>query len=143
MRAAANEFSWHLNYGGIASMWRGGCIIRSIFLKKINEAYDEQPSLSNILLAPFFVQVMVNSHQSLRNILAEAIRNGIPTPTLSSALAYYDGYRSEKLPANLLQAQRDFFGAHQYERTDQPRGKFFHTNWTGRGGQTASTIYSG
>ena len=143
MRAAAKEFDWTLNYGGIAMIWRGGCIIRSVFLGKIKEAFILSPDLSNLLLDPFFRKSISSSQQSLRNVLVEAITNGIPTPALSSALAYYDAYRSENLPANLLQAQRDFFGAHQYERTDKPRGEYFHTNWTGRGGNTTSTVYSG
>ncbi|MDP3149798.1 MAG: decarboxylating NADP(+)-dependent phosphogluconate dehydrogenase [Ignavibacteria bacterium] len=142
MRAAANEFGWNLNYGGIALMWRGGCIIRSVFLGKIKEAFDREPNLSNLLLDPFFKEKISDAQQSLRNVIAEAVINGIPTPALSSALAYYDGYRTENLPANLLQAQRDYFGAHQYERVDKPRGEYFHTNWTGRGGETASTVYS-
>ncbi|WP_394755001.1 decarboxylating NADP(+)-dependent phosphogluconate dehydrogenase [Rhodoferax sp.] len=143
MRAAAKEFAWTLNYGGIALIWRGGCIIRSVFLGKIKEAFIQSPDLSNLLLDPFFRKTISSSQQSLRNVLVEGMKNGIPTPALSSALAYYDGYRSENLPANLLQAQRDFFGAHQYERTDKPRGEYFHTNWTGRGGETTSTVYSG
>ncbi|MCM2340775.1 MAG: hypothetical protein NDI87_06410, partial [Rhodoferax sp.] len=130
------------NFGGIALIWRGGCIIRSAFLGKIKEAFVLNPDLVNLLLDPFFKKAIARSQQSLRNVLAEAIKSGIPTPALSSALAYYDGYRSENLPANLLQAQRDFFGAHQYERADQPRGTYFHTNWTGRGGETTSTVYS-
>ena len=142
MRAAAKEFGWNLNYGGIALMWRGGCIIRSVFLGKIKEAFDREPNLSNLLLDPFFKEKISDAQQSLRNVVAESVKNGIPTPALSSALAYYDGYRSENLPANLLQAQRDYFGAHQYERVDKPRGEYFHTNWTGRGGETASTVYS-
>ncbi len=142
LRAAAQEFGWKLNYGGIALMWRGGCIIRSVFLGKIGEAFDANPELVNLLLDPFFRETIGLAQQALRNVLAEALKNGIPTPAMSSALAYYDGYRSAKLPANLLQAQRDYFGAHQYERVDQPRGSYFHTNWTGRGGATASTVYS-
>lgn len=142
MRAVAKEFGWNLNFGGIALIWRGGCIIRSAFLGKIKEAFVLNPDLVNLLLDPFFKEAISKSQQSLRNVLAEAIKNGIPTPALSSALAYYDGYRSENLPANLLQAQRDFFGAHQYERVDKPRGEYFHTNWTGRGGKTTSTVYS-
>lgn len=142
MRAAAREFGWNLNFGGIALIWRGGCIIRSAFLGKIKAAFVLNPDLVNLLLDPFFKNAISRSQQSLRNVLAEAIKNGIPAPALSSALAYYDGYRSENLPANLLQAQRDFFGAHQYERVDQPRGQYFHTNWTGRGGETASTVYA-
>jgi len=142
LRAAARDFGWNLNFGGIALIWRGGCIIRSAFLGKIKAAFVLNPDLVNLLLDPFFKKAISKSQQSLRNVLAEAIKNGIPTPALSSALAYYDGYRSENLPANLLQAQRDFFGAHQYERVDKPRGAYFHTNWTGRGGETASTVYS-
>ncbi|MDP3191377.1 decarboxylating NADP(+)-dependent phosphogluconate dehydrogenase [Rhodoferax sp.] len=143
MRAAAKEFGWKLNFGGIALIWRGGCIIRSAFLGKIKEAFVLNPDLVNLLLDPFFKDAISKSQQSLRTVLAEAIKNGVPTPALSSALAYYDGYRCESLPANLLQAQRDFFGAHQYERVDKPRGEYFHTNWTGRGGATASTVYAG
>lgn len=142
LRAAARDFGWNLNFGGIALIWRGGCIIRSAFLGKIKAAFVLNPDLVNLLLDPFFKKAISESQQSLRNVLAEAIKNGIPTPALSSALAYYDGYRSENLPANLLQAQRDFFGAHQYERVDKPRGTYFHTNWTGRGGETTSTVYS-
>ncbi len=143
MRAAADSFGWNLNYGGIALMWRGGCIIRSDFLGEIKLAFDRNPALANLLLDPFFTQTMATSQQSLRNVLVQAMQNGIPMPAMSAALAYYDGYRTENLPANLLQAQRDFFGAHQYERVDQPRGTYFHTNWTGRGGETASTVYAG
>jgi 6-phosphogluconate dehydrogenase len=142
MRSAGEAFGWHLNYGGIALMWRGGCIIRSAFLGKIKAAFDRDPALPNVLLDPFFRETMGQSQQALRQVLVAAISGGIPTPALSSALAYYDGYRCAHLPANLLQAQRDFFGAHQYERVDQTRGTYFHTNWTGRGGDTASTVYS-
>jgi len=142
MRAVAADFGWKLNYGGIALVWRGGCIIRSVFLEKIKQAFDLNPALGNLLLDPFFGATIAESQQALRNVLVEAIKNGVPTPALSSALAYYDGYRSENLPANLLQAQRDYFGAHQYERVDRPRGTYFHSNWTGRGGETASTVYS-
>ncbi len=142
MRAAAEEFGWKLNYGGIALMWRGGCIIRSIFLGKIKEAFDKNPELSNLLLDPFFKDVVQNAQAGWRKVVAEAVINGIPVPALTTALGYYDGYRTEKLPANLLQAQRDYFGAHTYERIDKPRGQFFHTNWTGRGGDTASTTYT-
>ena len=141
LRATATEFGWTLNYGAIAMMWRGGCIIRSVFLKKIKTAFDSTPELVNLLLDPFFCEAITQSHPSLRNVLCEAIRGGVPMPAMSAALAYYDGYRSANLPANLLQAQRDFFGAHQYERVDRPRGVYFHTNWTGRGGDTASTVY--
>ena len=141
LRAAAQNFGWNLNYGGIAMMWRGGCIIRSAFLIKIKQAFDINPELSNLLLDPFFTQTIATSQQSLRNVLVQALQNGTPMPAMSSALAYYDGYRCANLPANLLQAQRDFFGAHQYERIDQPPGTYFHTNWTGRGGETASGVY--
>jgi 6-phosphogluconate dehydrogenase len=142
MRSAAKEFGWNLNYGSIALMWRGGCIIRSAFLGKIKEAYDNNPALSNLLLDPYFSEKILYSQQSWRNVVAAAVTNGIPIPALSTALSYFDGYRSETLPANLLQAQRDYFGAHTYERIDKPRGEFFHTNWTGRGGDTSSSTYS-
>ncbi|MEI8031021.1 MAG: decarboxylating NADP(+)-dependent phosphogluconate dehydrogenase [Comamonadaceae bacterium] len=142
MRAAAIDFGWKLNYGGIALMWRGGCIIRSVLLAKIKDAFDMNPELSNLLMDPFFTETVARSQLSLRTVLGQAISNGIPTPALSSAMAYYDGYRNPNLPANLLQAQRDYFGAHQYERVDMPRGVYFHSNWTGRGGETASTVYS-
>lgn len=141
MRAAAKEYAWDLNYGGIALMWRGGCIIRSVFLGKIKEAFDKDPNIANILLAPYFTQKLQEAQQGWRNVVAQAVINGIPAPTLSSALEYYDGYRCDRLPANLLQAQRDYFGAHTYERTDKARGEFFHTNWTGRGGNTVATTY--
>ncbi len=143
MRAAATHFGWTLNYGGIAMMWRGGCIIRSAFLIKIAQAFDVNSALANLLLDPFFTQTIGTAQQSLRNVLVQALQHGTPTPAMSSALAYYDGYRCANLPANLLQAQRDFFGAHQYERVDKPRGVYFHTNWTGRGGDTASGVYGG
>jgi 6-phosphogluconate dehydrogenase len=142
MRAAAKENGWNLNYGGIALMWRGGCIIRSAFLGKIKEAYDANPELKNLLLDPYFKEKVENAQAGWRKVVAAAVVNGIPTPAFSTALSYYDGYRSERLPANLLQAQRDYFGAHTYERVDRPRGEFFHTNWTGRGGDTASTTYN-
>ncbi len=141
IKMAAKEYNWSLNYGGIALMWRGGCIIRSVFLDKIREAYEKNPTITNLLLDPFFKGKMDKAQKGLRNIVAIAASNGIPIPAISSALSYYDAYRSEKLPANLLQAQRDYFGAHTYERTDKPRGLFFHTNWTGKGGSTPSTIY--
>ncbi len=141
MRSAAKTYGWNLNYGGIALMWRGGCIIRSAFLGKIKEAYTNNPELENLLLDPYFKSTMENGIQSWRNVVATAIMNGVPVPAMSSALEYFDGYTTESLPANLLQAQRDYFGAHTYERTDAPRGKFFHTNWTGEGGDTASTTY--
>jgi len=142
MREAAKEYGWNLNYGGIALMWRGGCIIRSAFLGNIKEAFDNNPALSNLLLDPYFQKRVDAAQQGWRNVVATAVVNGVPTPTLSSALAYFDGYRHERLPANLLQAQRDFFGAHTYERIDKPRGEYFHTNWTGRGGDTASSSYN-
>lgn len=142
MRAAANEYNWDLNYGGIALVWRGGCIIRSVFLGKIKEAFETNPSLHNLLLDPFFKDKIEKSQVGWRRLVASAITNGIPIPALSSALTYFDGYRCENLPANLLQAQRDYFGAHTYERIDKPRGEYFHTNWTGKGGDTASTTYN-
>ena len=142
MRAAAEEYKWNLNNGGIALMWRGGCIIRSTFLGKIKEAFDNNPKLTNLLLDPFFKEKIESSQASWRKVVAASITNGIWIPAMSTALNYYDGYRSERLPANLLQAQRDYFGAHTYERIDKPRGQFFHTNWTGRGGDTSSTTYT-
>jgi 6-phosphogluconate dehydrogenase len=142
MRAAAKEYNWNLNYGGIALMWRGGCIIRSAFLGKIKEAYDNNPKLSNLMLDPFFRKAIKDCQRSWRTVVAMAAKKGIPVPAFSTALAFYDSYRSERLPANLLQAQRDYFGAHTYERVDQPRGQFSHTNWTGHGGTTASSTYT-
>ncbi len=142
MKTAAEEYGWRLNYGGIALMWRGGCIIRSAFLGKIKEAYENNPSVTNLMLDPFFKEKMEKAEKGWRNVISEAVLSGIPVPAISSALAYFDGYRCRSLPANLLQAQRDYFGAHTYERTDKPRGEFFHTNWTGRGGKTASTTYN-
>ena len=141
MKVAAKEYGWNLNYGGIALMWRGGCIIRSVFLGKIKEAFDNNPDIANILLDPYFSGKLAEAQSGWRNVLAQAIVNGVPAPCLSAALEYYDGYRCERLPANLLQAQRDFFGAHTYERTDMPRGQFFHTNWTGHGGDTVAGTY--
>ena len=142
MAAAAKEFKWTLNYGSIALMWRGGCIIRSEFLGDIKKAFDKNPNLQNLLLDPFFKETVDAAQRGWREIISVSALNGIPVPAMSSALAYFDGFRSANLPANLLQAQRDFFGAHTYERVDKPRGEFFHTNWTGRGGSTASTTYS-
>jgi 6-phosphogluconate dehydrogenase len=142
MKLAAEEHKWDLKYGEIALMWRGGCIIRAQFLGKIKEAFDNNPKLQNLLLDNYFKSVIENNQKAWRKVVATAIENGIPVPAFSSALAYYDGYRSERLPANLLQAQRDYFGAHTYERVDKPRGEFFHTNWTGRGGTTASSTYN-
>ena len=142
MKAAAKEYGWKLNNGGIALMWRGGCIIRSAFLGNIKEAFDKNPDLENLMLDPFFKDKIESSQDSWRKVISTAIENGIPTPALATALNYYDGYRTERLPANLLQAQRDYFGAHTYERVDKPRGEWFHTNWTGRGGDTASSTYN-
>jgi 6-phosphogluconate dehydrogenase len=142
MRSAAAEYGWNLNYGGIALMWRGGCIIRSAFLGKIKEAFDRDRDLVNLLLDPFFQEVMTTAQQPWRRVVTTAVNLGIPMPAIGSALAYFDGYRSERLPANLLQAQRDYFGAHTYERVDKPRGEWFHTNWTGRGGATSASTYT-
>lgn len=142
LRAAAKTYGWNLNYGEIALMWRGGCIIRSVFLGKIKEAFDSDPNLSNLLLNPFFKEKVDAAQAGWRRVAAAAVMNGIPIPAFTSALCYYDGYRSERLPANLLQAQRDYFGAHTYERVDKEPGQFFHTNWTGKGGNTASTTYT-
>ncbi len=142
MREAAKEYGWDLNYGGIALMWRGGCIIRSVFLGKIKEAFDTNKELTNLLLDPYFKEKVEAAQEGWRRVVGAAIANGIPVPAFATALSYYDGYRSERLPANLLQAQRDYFGAHTYERIDKPRGEFFHTNWTGRGGDTASSTYN-
>jgi len=142
LRSAAEEHNWNLDYGAIALMWRGGCIIRSIFLGKIKEAFDKNPQLNNLLLDEFFKEKIDAGQDGWRKVTAEVIQNGIPIPAMTSALAYYDGYRSDRLPANLLQAQRDYFGAHTYERVDKPRGEFFHTNWTGEGGSTTSGTYT-
>ncbi|MCD6346436.1 MAG: decarboxylating NADP(+)-dependent phosphogluconate dehydrogenase [Bacteroidales bacterium] len=141
IKEAAKEYSWDLNYGSIALLWRGGCIIRSAFLGKIKEAFDNNPGLENLLLDPFFKQKIDEAQNGWRSVCSTALMQGIPIPAITSALTYYDGYRCDRLPANLLQAQRDYFGAHTYERTDKPRGEFFHTNWTGRGGDTASSTY--
>ena len=142
MRSAAKTYGWNLNYGGIALMWRGGCIIRSVFLGKIKEAYDRNPGLTNLLLDPYFKGVMDKAQAGWRRVCSAAITNGIPLPAMTAALNYYDGYRCARLPQNLLQAQRDYFGAHTYERTDAPRGEFFHTNWTGEGGDTSAEQYN-
>jgi len=142
MREAAKEYKWNLNYGGIALMWRGGCIIRSVFLGKIKEAFDKKPDLENLLLDPFFTGILEDAQASWRKVVIGAVENGIPIPALSSALSYFDAYRTERLPANLLQAQRDYFGAHTYERIDKNRGEFFHTNWTGHGGTTSASTYT-
>ena len=139
---AAAENGWSLNYGNIALMWRGGCIIRAQFLDRIKDAFEKDNQLPNLLVAPYFQQAIENAQNSWRNVIAKAVTHGVPVPAFSSALAYFDGYRSAQLPANLLQAQRDYFGAHTYERSDKERGKFFHTNWTGQGGDTASSAYN-
>ena len=142
MNAMGKESGWKFNNGGVALMWRGGCIIRSAFLGKIKEAFDRNPALTNLLLDPYFNSEMKKAVAGWRRVCAAAVAHGVPLPAMTSALAYFDGYRTERLPANLLQAQRDFFGAHTYERVDKPRGQFFHTNWTGRGGTTSSTTYN-
>jgi len=142
LREAAKEQGWNLNFGGIALMWRGGCIIRSRFLGKIKAAFDKNPQLSNLLLDDFFSKLLIDYQESWRRAVAQAVQFGVPTPAFGTALAFYDGYRTARLPANLLQAQRDFFGAHTYERVDKPRGEFFHTNWTGHGGRVASSTYN-
>jgi len=141
MMEAAKEYGWNLNYGGIALMWRGGCIIRSVFLADIKKAFDKDPNLTNLLLDPYFKEKVETAQAGWRRVCATAMMYGIPVPALTTALCYFDGIRSERLPANLLQAQRDYFGAHTYERIDKPRGEFFHTNWTGKGGDTASSTY--
>ena len=142
LSAAAKEYKWNLNLGGIALMWRGGCIIRSRFLARIKEAFDKNPSLSNLLLDSFFSETLDKYQTSWRSGCIRAITHGVPVPAFSTAMSFYDGFRTARLPANLLQAQRDFFGAHTYERVDQPRGQFSHTNWTGRGGKVSSTTYN-
>ena len=142
MREAAAEYGWRLNYGGIALMWRGGCIIRSVFLGEIKKAFDADPGLSNLLLADYFRNAAAKAQAGWRRVLCRAVEWGIPVPAMSAALAFYDGYRSPRLPANLLQAQRDYFGAHTYERIDSPRGKFHHTNWTGTGGDVSASAYT-
>ena len=142
MRTAAKTYGWNLNYGGIALMWRGGCIIRSVFLGKIKEAYDRNPALTNLLLDPYFKETVSRLVPAWRRVVAQAALSGVPAPAMSSALAYFDGYTSERLPANLLQAQRDYFGAHTYERLDAPRGQFFHTDWTGHGGKVSASTYN-
>ena len=142
MRTAAKTNGWNLNYGGIALMWRGGCIIRSVFLGKIKEAFDKNPALENLLLDEYFCRTLKELIPAWREVVALAVKTGIPMPAFSSALSWFDGYTSASLPANLLQAQRDYFGAHTYERIDAPRGQMFHTNWTGHGGSTASSSYN-
>ncbi len=142
LRAAAEEYNWDLKYGEIALMWRGGCIIRAHFLGDIKKAFDKNPDLSNLLLDDYFKSIIEQNQDAWRKVIAKAVELGIPVPAFSSALAYYDGYRSEVLPANLIQAQRDYFGAHTYERVDKPGGEWYHTNWTGKGGSTASSTYN-
>jgi len=142
MQTAAKTYGWNLNYGGIALMWRGGCIIRSVFLGKIKDAFDRDPAISNLLLDPYFKETIERLLPAWRTVTAAALQYGVPAPAMTSALSYFDGYTTRHLPANLLQAQRDYFGAHTYERLDSPRGEFFHTDWTGHGGDTASTTYN-
>ena len=142
MHAMAEESKWEINNGAVALMWRGGCIIRSAFLGDIKEAFDRNAAPAEPALDPFFREAVSRAEEGWRRVFAAAIIHGIPVPAMTSALSYFDGYRSERLPANLLQAQRDFFGAHTYERIDRPRGQFFHTNWTGHGGTTSSTSYN-
>jgi 6-phosphogluconate dehydrogenase len=142
MREAAKEYGWKLNYGAIALLWRGGCIIRSVFLGKIKDAFDRNPGLPNLLLDPYFKEKVEAAQEGWRRVVATALVNGVPVPAFTTALNYFDGYRAARLPANMLQAQRDYFGAHTYERIDRPRGEFFHTNWTGRGGDTSSSTYN-
>ncbi|HKL86062.1 MAG TPA: NADP-dependent phosphogluconate dehydrogenase, partial [Treponemataceae bacterium] len=142
MQAAAEEYGWDLHYGEIALMWRGGCIIRSAFLGKIKDAFDADPKLKNLMISPFFKNKLEAGEKGWRMVISTAALSGIPVPTLGAALSYFDGYQTESLPANLLQAQRDYFGAHSYQRIDDPSGTYHHTNWTGRGGDTASTTYT-
>ncbi len=142
LREAAKEYKWNLNYGGIALVWRAGCIIRSAFLGKIKAAFDRDANLRNLLLDPYFTEVIERCQNSWRTVVSKAVLAGVPVPAFTTALAFYDGYRSERLPANLLQAQRDYFGAHTYERIDKPRGQFFHTNWTGKGGAVSAGTYN-
>jgi 6-phosphogluconate dehydrogenase len=142
MRAAAAQYGWKLNYGGVALMWRGGCIIRSVFLGRIKEAFERNPKLSNLMLDDYFRGEIKKCQKGWRTVVSAAVKKGISVPAFSTALAFYDAYRCARLPANLLQAQRDYFGAHTYERVDRDRGQFFHTNWTGRGGEVASGTYT-
>ena len=141
LQAAAQMYQWKLNYGDIALLWRGGCIIRSVFLDKIKAAFVTDPHLKSLLLAPYFTQEIAQAQKSWRRVVTTAIDCGLPTPALGSALSFYDNYRRKRGPANLIQAQRDYFGAHTYERTDHPRGQFFHTNWTGAGGDVTAGSY--
>jgi 6-phosphogluconate dehydrogenase len=141
LKVASKEYGWNLNFGEIAMIWRAGCIIRAQFLSRIKEAFDRNPELQNLLLDPYFKKILAKSQAGWRNVIKTAIDLGIPVPAMGTALNYYDSYRCERLPANLLQAQRDYFGAHTYERVDKPRGQFFHTDWTGTGGTTVSGSY--
>jgi 6-phosphogluconate dehydrogenase len=142
LKEASREYGWKLDFGGIALLWRGGCIIRSVFLGKIKEAFDRKPDLGNLLLDPFFAGKLREAEAGWRRVVMAAVGAGLPVPAFASALSYFDGFRCERLPANMLQAQRDYFGAHSYERTDRPRGEFHHTNWTGRGGKTSAGTYN-
>ncbi len=142
MRAAGEEYNWNLNFGGVALMWRGGCIIRSQFLGRIKDAFDRNPDLTNLMLVPYFREAIAEGQKSWRRVVIQATQMGVPVPAMASALAYYDGYRAERLPANLLQAQRDYFGAHTYERVDKPRGEFFHTDWISSGGAATAGSYT-
>ena len=142
MKAAAQEYGWELDFGRIAMIFRGGCIIRAQFLHRIREAYDKEPDLANLMLAPYFKDIIERYQEDLRKVVSTAVLSGIPVQAMSSAIAYFDSYRSENLPANLLQAQRDYFGAHMFERTDKPRGEFFHFNWTEHGGRTSASAYT-
>jgi 6-phosphogluconate dehydrogenase len=142
MREAAKEYKWHLNYGGVAMMWRGGCIIRSVFLGKIKDAFDKNPNLDNLLLDDYFKGILNRAQAAWRRVIAAGVTAGIPLPAMTTALAFFDGYRTAQLPANMIQALRDYFGAHTYERLDKPRGEFFHTNWTGTGGNVSSSTYN-
>ncbi len=141
MRAAASEYQWSIDYGAVAQMWRGGCIIRSVFLDDIKAAFEKSPELANLLIDDYFANAVMTAQTSWRKVIAKAVETGIPVPAMSSALAFYDGYRTGRLPANLLQAQRDYFGAHTYERVDKPAGQWFHTDWTGEGGNVSSSTY--
>jgi 6-phosphogluconate dehydrogenase len=142
MREASREYQWDLNFGNVALVWRGGCIIRSVFLGRIKEAFDKAPELSNLLLDDYFKGVIARCQESWRRVAIKAVEMGVPAPAFTTALAFFDGYRSARLPANLLQAQRDYFGAHTYERVDRPRGEFHHTNWTGKGGAVSASTYT-
>src|SRR5207253_5223883 len=142
LNAMSKESGWSINNGAVALMWRGGCIIRSVFLGKIKEAFDRNPKLTNLLVDPYFVTEVARAQAGWRRAVGTGIVHGIPLPAMGAALAYFDGYRSPRLPANLLQAQRDYFGAHTYERMDRPRGQFFHTNWTGKGGTVSAGSYT-